>query len=310
MQNPMSRVDVTRLGALALIWGASFLFIMVAVEGMTDRQVVLFRTWLGAGALLTLVLLRRLPLPRGARLWGHLLVIGGIGNALPFFLFAWAENGRISSGLAGIYNGTTPLFTMMLAMAFLSAEPATLARGIGLMLGFAGVVIVLAPWQSNGGSSLAGQLACLAAGASYGVALVWNRRFLPSFGYPPYSLALGQVAAAGLVTTVLSLFAGWEPLDLTWRVTGSILALGVFGTGIAFFLLYALMDRIGATRASMVTYLIPLVAVGIGVLVLGESVSWHHFVGGAVVLLGIMIAERRLSLLAVRRRPVVADVAG
>jgi drug/metabolite transporter (DMT)-like permease len=289
MQNSMSRVDVTRLGALALIWGASFLFIKVAVEGMTDLQVVLIRTWLGAAALLTLVLLRRLPVPQGIRLWGHLLVIGGIGNALPFFLFAWAENGRISSGLAGIYNGTTPLFTMVLAMAFLSAEPATLARGIGLLVGFAGVVVVLAPWQGSEGSSLAGQVACLAAAASYGVALVWNRRFLPSFGYPPYSLALGQVAAAGLVTTVISL-------------------LGVFGTGIAFFLLYALMDRIGATRASMVTYLVPLVAVALGVLVLGESVSWHHFVGGAVVLLGIMIAERRLPLLAARRRPAMADL--
>ena len=308
MQNPMSRVDVTRLGALALIWGASFLFIKVAVEGMTDLQVVLFRTWLGAAALLTLVLLRRLPVPRGIRLWGHLLVIGGIGNALPFFLFAWAENGRISSGLAGIYNGTTPLFTMVLAMAFLSAEPATLARGIGLLLGFAGVVVVLAPWQGSEGSSLAGQVACLAAAASYGVALVWNRRFLPSFGYPPYSLALGQVAAAGLVTTVISLLMGWETVHLTWRVTGSILALGVFGTGIAFFLLYALMDRIGATRASMVTYLVPLVAVALGVFVLGESVSWHHFVGGAVVLLGIMIAERRLPLLAARRRPAMADL--
>jgi drug/metabolite transporter (DMT)-like permease len=140
------------------------------------------------------------------------------------------------------------------------------------------------------------------------VALVWNRRFLPSFGYPPYSLALGQVAAAGLVTTVISLLTGWETVHLTWRVTASILALGVFGTGIAFFLLYALMDRIGATRASMVTYLVPLVAVALGVFVLSESVSWHHFVGGAVVLLGIMIAERRLPLLAARRRPAMADL--
>src|SRR5262245_61775072 len=285
----MSRVDVTRLGVLALIWGASFLFIKVAVEGMTDLQVVLFRTWLGAAALLTLVLLRRLPVPRGIRLWGHLLVIGGIGNALPFFLFAWAENGRISSGLAGIYNGTTPLFTMMLAMAFLSAEPATLSRGVGLLLGFAGVVLVLAPWQGSEGSSLAGQVACLAAAASYGVTLVWNRRFLPAFGYPPYSLALGQVAAAGLVTTVISVLTGWEAVHLTWRVAGSILALGIFGTGIAFFLLFALMDRIGATRASMVTYLVPLVAFALGVLVLIVRVTWYHFLAVGVVHLRFVI---------------------
>ncbi len=292
----MGRADAGRLAILAVIWGASFLFIKVSLEGMTDLQVVLIRTVLGAAALLALVFLRRLPVPRSAILWGHLLIIGTIGNVLPFFLFAWAEDGRISSGLAGIYNGTVPLFTMVLALAFLSAERATPARIIGLLLGFGGVVVILAPWEGVGTATIAGQVGCLAAAAAYGIALVWNRRHLPGFGYPPLSLALGQIVAASVVTAVIVPFAGWSPVDLSWRVTGSIVALGVFGTGVAFFLLYSLMEGVGATRASTVTYIIPVVAVALGVAVLGERVEWYHFAGGAIVLLGLLVAERRIPL--------------
>lgn len=292
----MNRSDVTRLAVLAVIWGSSFLFIKVSLEGMSDIQVVLFRTILGAAAMLTIVLIRGIPLPRNIGLWGHLTIIGTVGNVLPFFLFAWAEDGRISSGLAGIYNGTTPLFTLVLAMAFLGAERATPARIVGLLLGFAGVVVVLAPWEGVGTSTIAGQVGCLAAAAAYGIALVWNRRHLPAFGCPPQSLALGQVVAAGAVTALTLPFIGWSDVSVTWRVAGSIVALGTLGTGIAFFLLYALIESIGATRASTVTYLVPLVAVALGVVVLGEQVEWYHFAGAAVVLLGIMIAERRLRL--------------
>jgi drug/metabolite transporter (DMT)-like permease len=305
----MSRADMLRLVILAGIWGSSFLFIKVSLEGMSDIQVVLFRTILGGAAMLALVMLRGLPVPRNLRLWGHLAIIGTIGNVLPFFLFAWAEDGRISSGLAGIYNGTTPLFTMVLAMFFLAAERATIARVVGLLLGFAGVVVVLAPWEGVGASTIAGQVGCLAAAAAYGVALIWNRRNLPDFGYPPQSLALGQVVAAGAVTILTIPFAGWSDVSLTWRVTGSIVALGVFGTGIAFFLLYSLIESVGATRASTVTYLIPLVAVALGVVVLGEQVEWYHFAGGAIVLLGIMIAERRLPVALARRKAAAVETA-
>ncbi|HKA69786.1 MAG TPA: DMT family transporter [Actinomycetes bacterium] len=296
MNTPMSRADLARLIGVALIWGSSFLFMKVALDGLSDIQIVLIRTLLGAGVLWFVLRLRRVRLPRDRWAWIHLLVLGAIGTAMPFFLFVWAEDNGVSSGLAGIYNATTPLWTMLLALLLLAEERIVPARIGGLVLGFVGVITVLAPWQGVGGGNLLGQLACLAAGLAYGVSLIYNRRNLPRYGIGPLPAAFGMSIGAAGWSTVMAGGIGWQPVHLTWPVVLCVGALGVFGTGIAYLLFFGLLSNVGATRASTVTYVIPLVAVALGVLILGEHVAWYHFVGGAIVVLGIAVAEQRLRL--------------
>lgn len=291
----MSLPNLARLGGLALAWGASFLFIEVGLTGLSPLQIVLGRLSAGAVVLWSILGLRRQPLPRGLRLWGHLVVLGIVGNIVPFSLFGFGQE-RVTSGLAGVLNGSTPLFTLLFALGALPEERLSTARGLGLGLGFLGVVLVVGPWDANPlTSSIPGQLACLGASACYAVAFVYTRRFVSGSGYPPGTLAAGQLGAAALVLWLAAPVVARGEVALTPPVVGSVVALGAVGTGVAYLLYYRLIAEAGATNTSMVTYLIPLVAVGLGVVVLGEPVGWNLFVGAAVVILGVAIAEGRLS---------------
>lgn len=289
----LNRASVLRLLLLACIWGMSFLFIKVSLEGMAPTQLVLARIALGMTALLAIVAVRGDRLPREPAVWGHLAVLGLLANLIPFSGFAWGEQ-HIASGLAGIYNASTPLFTLLVAMAALPEERPTRDRTVGLVLGFLGVLVVLAPWRGVGSGALAGQLACLVAAACYGVAITYTRKYLSPRGYAPLVLAAAQLMCATATLAVLVPLWATGPVRLAPRVVASILALGAFGTGIAYLLFYRLIAEVGATAASTVTYLAPLVAVAVGVAVLGETVAWNDFVGAGVVLLGVAVAGGQL----------------
>lgn len=288
-----------RLALLAGMWGVSFLFIKVALEGISPTQVVLGRLAAGAAVLLAIAALRRERLPRRLAVWGHLGLMGLIGNVVPFFLFAWGEQ-RASSSLAGIYNASTPLLTLLVAMAMLPEERPTAARAAGLALGFLGVLTVLAPWRGVGAGSVPGQLAFLGAAACYGVSFTYTRRFLSGAGCSALALAVGQIGAAAVALLLLAPLVAADPVALPARVVLSVLGLGVIGTGVAYVVYFGLIRDVGATTTSTVTYLVPIVAVVLGVLVLGESVGWNDFVGAAVVIAGVAVAEGRLRS---RRRP-------
>jgi drug/metabolite transporter (DMT)-like permease len=282
--------------ALATTWGASFLFIKIGLEGLTPEQVVWGRLVLGALALLVLAAVTRTPLPRDARLWGHLLVVALLLCVLPFSLFAWAEQ-HVSSGVASILNATTPLMTMAVALAALPQERLTRSRVAGLLLGFAGVMVVLGAWDLTGGGALAGELACLGATASYGVAFVYLRRFVAGRGVPALASATVQVLlGAGVMLLATPVLARPAPV-LTGRVVSAVALLGVAGTGLAYVWNTAIVNRWGATNASTVTYLTPLVGVVLGVVVLGEHASWNLPVGALVVIAGVVVAQDRLGRL-------------
>ncbi len=303
----MSRANLVRLGVLAGIWGSSFLLIAFALEGLSPIQIVLGRLTAGVAVLVVIVIVRRLPLPRRAATWGHLALMGIVANIVPFFLFAWGQE-RITSGLAGVLNGSTPLFTLVFAIAVLPEERLKAARAVGLLLGFAGVVIVIGPWDQNPlTSSIPGQLACLGAATCYGVAFTYTRRFLAQLGHPPVVMAVGQLGMATLLLWLAAPIVARDPIDLTPVVLGSVLALGAVGTGLAYLLYYRLITDAGATTASMVTYLIPIVAVALGVIVRNEPVGWNLFAGAAVVILGVATAEGRLEP---GSRPVVPPESG
>jgi drug/metabolite transporter (DMT)-like permease len=291
----MSTRSTIRVGLLALLWGSNFLLIRVALEGLSPFAVVVVRMLLGAVVLLAVVGVHRQRLPTGWRLWGHLAAAALIASIIPYLLFAWAEQ-TVPSHVAGALNATTPLFTLGIAIAVGQEQRATPSRVVGLVLGFAGAVTVLAPWRQAGlGGSLTGQVACLAASASYGLSYVYMRRYLTGRGLPPLVLAASQLIAGSVILVLFAPVFATGALPLTPAVLGSVITLGTLGTGAAYILNFRLIQDEGATTASTVTYLLPVVAVVLGVLVLDEPVTWNLLAGSVVVLFGVGIAEGRLG---------------
>jgi drug/metabolite transporter (DMT)-like permease len=295
----MNNASVGRFLLLALLWGSSFTFIKVSLEGLTPAQLVLTRLVLGAAVLLAIVGLRRVGLPRGAGLWGHVAGAALFGNVIPFLLLSYGEQ-TTGAGIAGVLIGSTPLLTLTVAAAALPTERATSRKVVGLLIGFVGVVLVIGPWHSALGS-FGGRLACFGAAISYAVGFVYVRKFLSPRGLPPLSLAASQLVAATVLQAVVTPFLAWQTPELTGRVVGSIVILGVLSTGLAYVLYFRLIGDVGATTASAVNYVVPVFAVLIGVLLLGEPVTWNLIAGGLVVLFGVAYAENRIKLS--RREP-------
>lgn len=278
---------------LALTWGASFLFVAIALEGLSPAQVVLGRLLTGAVALAVICLVGRHRLPPFGRIWGHLLVVGLLLCVIPFLLFAWAQQ-DISSGLASIYNATTPLMTMLVSLLALREERPTRDRTLGIIVGFLGVLIVLGPWNGLGGGTALAQLACLGATASYGAAFVYLRRFVSPRGLAAIPVATVQVGLGAVVMLAIAPAVAITPVSLSVPVVLAVLALGALGTGLAYVWNTNIVGAWGATNASTVTYLTPVVGVVLGVIVLAEQVSWNEPVGALIVVLGIAITQGRL----------------
>ncbi|MEY2404986.1 MAG: hypothetical protein QOD38_2537 [Acidimicrobiaceae bacterium] len=280
-----------RLLLLAFIWGWSFLFIKVAVEGMSPPTVACARVALGAIVLLITLRSTGRSLPRDRVLWRHFTIAAAFGNAVPFTLLAWGEE-RITSALTSVLNASTPLFTAVIAALFLKDRLKPLQIG-GLLLGFVGVGVAAGFGAGDlGDSSVIGSLAAVTAGLFYGIAFVYMRRNLT--GIEPTVAAAGQL----LMATVLLLpFAAATSassgLHLTVRRAAAITALGVVGTGVAYILNYRILREVGATRASVVTYIVPVVAVAVGVVVLGERFEWRLVWGGALTVTGIVLLRER-----------------
>lgn len=280
--------------AAALVWGSSFLFIKVGVDAMSPAQVVLARVVLGAVTLAVTMLVLRRRWPRGLRTWGHLAVLGVVLCVVPFLLFSWA-GARQSSGLSSILNATTPLMTAAAAAVLLPTERLTARQRLGLVVGALGVVVVVGPWTWIGAgvtSSAAAVLACLGATASYGVGMVYLRRFVGPLRLPAETVAAGQVGVAAVVMLLAAPFAARGPVEVSWPLVGAMVALGALGTGAAYVWNTRVVDAWGAQRASTVTYLTPLVGVVLGMLVLDERLHWYEPVGGALVVLGVVVAQR------------------
>ena len=300
-----------RLFLLAFIWGWSFLFIRVVVEGSTPSIVAGGRVAIGAVVLVAALLRLRMGLPRRARDWFHLSVLAVTGSLLPFALIAWAEE-RIASALAAVLNSATPMFTATVAV-FLLGDRLRPPQVAGLVVAFAGVAVLSGAGGSDlSASSPAGVAAVLLASASYGFAFCWARRVLSHLR--PLEISAGQlVAGTVLGAPVVAADAARADLHLTPTRLLCLALLGIFGTGIAYVLNYRILTEHGPTAASLVTFLVPVVGVTVGVLVLDEPFSPRLVVGGAVVLAGVALVQWRV-LRGERepRRPVeaVATAAG
>jgi len=279
--------------ALAVIWGSSFLFIKIGVRELHPLYVTLGRAGSGALTVLVVLFVTRGRLPRDLRVWGHLAVVGAVGVAIPFTLFGYGEQ-RVSSVLAGIWNATTPLIALPVAVLAMRTERMNLRRAVGIGVGFLGVLTVLGVWRGVGGSQLTGQLMCLGAAVCYGVAIPYQRRFLGGMPDSGVAIPAGQLVMATVQLLVVApLVAGAPPAptSLSADVVGSVLALGALGTGLAFVLNFRVIQYAGASTSASVTYLIPIVATAIGVVGLGEALEWYQPVGAMVVLAGVAVSQ-------------------
>ncbi|MEV6716672.1 DMT family transporter [Lentzea sp. NPDC051208] len=291
----MDKASVARFLLLALLWGSSFTFIKVSLEGLTPGQLVLSRLILGAAVLLSIAAIRKVALPRSVQVWGHIAAAGLFGNVIPFLLLSYGEK-TTGAGIAGVLIGATPLLTLALATAALPTERATSRKAVGLALGFVGVVLLIGPWHESLGS-LSGRLACFGAAISYAIGFVYVRKYLSPLGLAPLSLAASQLVSAAVLQAVVTPFLGWRTPDFTGPVTLSIVLLGLFSTGLAYVLYFRLIGDVGATTASAVNYVVPVFAVLVSVLFLGEHVTWNLLAGGLVVLVGVAYAENRMGQL-------------
>ena len=277
--------------ALGLIWGTSFLWIKIAVQEIGPFMLVALRLLFGLLGLVVVMLARRQPLPRDRRTWLAFLFMGIFNTAVPFTLISWGET-RIDSGLASILNGTVPLFTIVIAHFWLHDDKITLGRIGGLVVGFIGVVVLVSrdigPQGLHG--NVFGQLAVIVASISYATAITFSRRYLR--GIQPVLQAFSTLVIADLVLWLAVPVAEqplvWPSLPLTWL---AIAWLGLLGSCTAYLLFFWLINAWGPTRASLVTYVFPVIGLVLGVLFLGETPDWRLIVGSVLIVGGILVVN-------------------
>lgn len=299
-----------RVGVLALLWGSTFLWIDLALQGFTPVQVTVVRCALGALVLGIACRFARRHLPRGRAVWGHVLVAAFFCNALPFVLFGIGQQ-SVDSGLAGVLNATTPLWSLLIGLATRAERRPHAIRLAGLLVGLAGTALIFAPWQRSGHAGW-GALAILGAAASYAFAFTYMGRHLVGKGVPTLSLATAQLlAATGLTALALPVggpsFGGLSfggPAAVRFQAVPllAVVVLGVFATGVTFYLTYRIIADEGATNAATVGYLLPVVSVALGALVLGEDLGPRVIAGMAVVLLGVALTRHRATVSTEGRR--------
>jgi drug/metabolite transporter (DMT)-like permease len=294
---------VAQFVGMGVVWGASFLFMKIALDGVSFYQVAWARLVLGGLTLGVIVLLSRQRLPRERVVYLHFLVIAVTNCVIPHLAFAWAEQ-YVSSGLASIYNAVTPITTALMVTLAFHVEKLNRGQVLGIGIGIGGVVVIIAPWQHAGFTGdLAGQLACLVAATCYGFSFGYIRTFLSHRPIPGATFAFLNIGVAGAIMLVLTPVIAWQPVQLTPAIVASLVTLGILGTGVAYIWNINVLRAWGPTNASTVTYITPVVGVLLGVLVLGETFAVNQPVGAALVLVGILFTQQRIRL--ARRVPVL-----
>ncbi|MFD3530627.1 DMT family transporter [Streptomyces sp. NPDC058664] len=278
--------SATRMGVLALLWGSGFLWIKISLnEGLGPGWITFVRCLLGAAVLLALAYAAGQRLPRDRATWGRLVVAAFFCNALPFLLFSVGEQ-TVDSGVAGVLNATTPLWSLLIGLALGSERPLRAARSAGLALGFAGVLLIFAPWSRGTGLMSWGALALLGASASYAVAFAYMARHLTGRGTAPLALSAAQLLTATGLSAPAPAVGGGQT-TVTWAGVLAVVVLGVLATGLTFHLNYRMIADEGPTAAATVGYLLPVVSVALGALVLDEPLTVRVVAGMAVVLVGV-----------------------
>lgn len=279
--------------ALGLMWGSSYLFIKLAVDDFGTFTLVALRLAIGAALLWVVVRLTNQALPRDRRLYGHLVVMALANIVIPFALITWAEQ-SVDSSIAAILTSAVPLFAIVIAPIFLHDEPIRVNGVAGLLVGFIGVVVLTSRDLAIAGSDLSGEIALLGAALSYAVGAVYSRHNMR--GVAPLIPAVVQVTFALLISgTIAILFEDPWTARPDGEAIFSIVWLGVVGSGFAYLAVFRLLASWGATRTTMVAYVIPVVGIVLGYLVLSEPIDGRLLVGTALVIAGVSLVHSRFG---------------
>jgi len=274
---------------LGAIWSSSFMWIKIAVQEIGPVTLVAFRVFFGLLFGVVVILVQRVSWPRTFKEWMPLLVLGITNISVPFFLISWGEQ-SIDSAVASILDATVPLFTILIAHYLLHDDKMTVPKVAGLLIGFAGVIILMSKDIGASFGSILGQLAVIVACVFYAGSAVYARKTTEDT--PGIVRSVGPLvsatAAMWLATFLVESPVKIPQLSITWI---SLLFLGIVGSGLAFIMLYYLIHEIGPTRASMVTYLFPLGGVILGVVFLEEQLSWQLLVGALLIVLSLGVAN-------------------
>jgi drug/metabolite transporter (DMT)-like permease len=290
-----TRLEWILFVVLGFFWGSSYIFIKIGVEaGLTPFTLVMLRLFFGLALLATVVRIAHEPLPREARTYGHLIVMATFNIVVPFSLITWAET-SVDSALAATLTAAVPLFVIVIAAIFLRDERITANRVAGLVVGFVGVAILVGfdPTTLTSGN-FASEIALVGATISYAVGAVYARRNI--HGLRPMIPALFQVGFAFAIVTVLA-FVFERPLTVLGSMTPTslfaVIWLGLLGSGLAYLLFFRILSVWGATRTSMVAYLLPVYGIALGALVLHENIDGRLLIGTALVIGGVALVNSR-----------------
>ena len=301
----LAPMDWGLLVLLSLLWGGSFLCVGIAVQELPVLTIIALRVSLAALVLWGIALFSGHQLPRGRKTWQAFLALGLLNNVIPFGLIVFGQQ-TIGAGLAAILNATTPLWTVLIAALFLADERFSKQKLFGVLLGLVGVIVMVGPDSLAGISrNLGAQLAVLGATLSYAFASVFGRRFAAA-KISPLHTALGQVTASSFILVPLALMIDtpWASALPSQATIFAILGLAVLSTAGGYLLFFNILERAGATNVSLVTLLIPPSAIAMGMLFLEETLQGIHFIGLALIILGLLSLQGRLFRLS---RPKQAD---
>jgi drug/metabolite transporter (DMT)-like permease len=276
------------------MWGTSYAFIKLGVQTLPTFTLIATRLLIGFALLAIVVAVAREPLPRNPRVYVNLLIMAVINIVIPFTLITSAER-SVDSAIAAIINGAVPLVVILLAALTFHDEPITLNRLVGLLVGYAGVVVIVYPGLATStGGQITGELALIGSTISYGIGAVFARAKMR--GLRPMIPAVFQVGFALVIISVLA-FLNERPLDVTWNLDAviAVVWLGILGSGVAYLLNFRLLSRIGATRTSILAYFLPIVGIVSGAIMFGETIDLYVVIGTAMVIGGVALVNSRMG---------------
>ncbi len=294
----MGALEWGLLIALSILWGGSFFFVGIAVAELPPFTIVLLRVAIAAVALHLVLRVLGVTMPWDAKTWLAFFGMGLLNNAIPFSLIVWGQT-HIASGLASVLNATTPLFTVLVAHVLTADERLTRARISGVLIGLAGVVLMIGPAaMADLGRDVLAQLAVLAAALSYALAGIFGRRF-KRMGVAPLATAAGQVSASSLLMLPVALLADhpWTLPMPSLAALGAVLGLALLSTALAYYLFFRILAAAGAVNLLLVTFLIPVSAILLGCLILGEVLTLAEVIGMALIGAGLAAIDGRLPAL-------------
>jgi drug/metabolite transporter (DMT)-like permease len=291
----MKSSDWALIIALSILWGGAFFFIEIALRAFPPNTLVLLRMGLAMPPLLLVLKFTGQKLPRNFASWRSLTVLGMLNVVLPFVLFIWGQT-QISSSLASVLNATTPLWGVVTAHFLTKDEKATPVRVVGVLLGLAGIATMVGPDAFNSGATVLPQIACLIGTLCFALASIYGLRFGKG-GMPPMVIATGQVITATIIMLPIALIT-----DAPWRlpmpgrdVIAATVALAVFSTSLAYALYFRLLQSAGASNSLLITFLIPVTAILLGTVFLGEHMAPIQFAGMGLIALGLLVLDGRAS---------------